>query len=93
MTKTDIIELRNEMRNAREYGDGCPSNPPHDKDGNILNVGDVVHDCWGGDFCVMWEPDLKWHLMLVCERGHSCETIPYALNQDQIEKITLDEIE
>ena len=58
-----------------------------DKNGVILKVGDVVHNKWGYDLVVHRERhgEGKWYGMLVCNIGHSCETIPYALISEEIE--------
>ena len=61
-----------------------------DKNGTILKIGDVVHDKWGYDLVVHRNRKSgDWFGMLVCPIGHSCETIPSALNQDDIELINM----
>ncbi len=63
-----------------------------DKNGKILKVGDVVHNKWGYDLVVnkkKIDGELWWFGMLVCEKGHSCEDIPYALEKEEIELIEL----
>lgn len=56
-----------------------------DKNGNVLKVGDVVHNCYGYDLIVCKDVDRDYYGKLVCEKGHSCENIPYALNSSEIE--------
>lgn len=60
-----------------------------DKLGNDLKVGDIVHNKWGYDLIVMYDDatSLGWYGKLVCEKGHSCENIPYALVSEDIIKL------
>jgi hypothetical protein len=56
-----------------------------DKNGNILKVGDIVHNEWGYDLIVSKNDKLGWYGTLVCEENHSCKDIPYALYPSEIE--------
>lgn len=56
-----------------------------DKNGNILKVGDVVHNHWGYDLIVCKDSDGDLYGKLVCEKGNSCENIPYALISNEVE--------
>lgn len=55
-----------------------------DRNGNILKIGDIVHDKWGYDLVVCYSENMGWHGMLVCDENDSCKDIPYALNEDEI---------
>lgn len=55
-----------------------------DSKGNILHKGDIVHNKWGYDLIVSIDEKGKWYGKLVCEKGNSCEHIPYALNKKEI---------
>ena len=56
-----------------------------DKIGNILNIGDIVYNKWGYDLIVCKDDNSGYYGKLVCEKGHSCEDIPYALYPPEIE--------
>ena len=56
-----------------------------DKNGNALKVGDIVHNCWGYNLIVCKDDNCDYYGKLVCEKGHSCEDIPYALHPSEIE--------
>lgn len=59
-----------------------------DRFGNTLKVGDKVHNKWGYDLIVMYDKKRKhWWGKLVCEKGDSCENIPYALISDELTKL------
>lgn len=49
-----------------------------------LKEGDIVHDKWGYDLIVCKNDKWGWYGKLVCEKGHSCENIPYSLNKKDI---------
>lgn len=56
-----------------------------DKNGNALKVGDIVHNRWGYNLIVCKDGNGGYYGKLVCEKGHSCENIPYALYPPEIE--------
>lgn len=57
-----------------------------DKNGNVLKVGDIVHNRWGYDLIVCKHSlNGVYYGKLVCEKGHPCENIPYALCPSEIE--------
>jgi len=56
-----------------------------DKHGNVLKVGDTVHNCWGYNLIVCKDGNGDYYGKLVCKKGHSCEDIPYALYPSEIE--------
>jgi len=56
-----------------------------DKNGKALKVGDIVHNCWGYNLIVCKYDNGSYYGKLVCEKGHSCEDIPYALHSSEIE--------
>ena len=59
-----------------------------DRFGNTLKVGDKGHNQWGYDLSVMYAQKRKdWWGKLVCEKGDSCENIPYALISDELTKL------
>lgn len=59
-----------------------------DRFGNTLKIGDKVHNKWGYDLIVMYDKTRNnWWGKLVCEKGHSCKNIPYALISDEITKL------
>lgn len=59
-----------------------------DKNGVILKVGDIVHNRWDYDLVVHRKrKGGEWYGMLVCEKGDSCENIPYALISEEVELI------
>lgn len=60
-----------------------------DKNENTLKVGDIVHNFWGYDLIVCKDGNEDYYGKLVCEKGHSCEDIPYALCPSEIELIEL----
>lgn len=55
-----------------------------DCNGISLKEGDIVHDKWGYDLIVSKNDKYGWYGKLVCESGHSCENIPYSLNEKDI---------
>lgn len=59
----------------------------YDSKGVELHEGDFVHNKWGYDLIVFKDTDGSLYGKLVCEPGHSCENIPYALCQSDIVKI------
>lgn len=59
----------------------------YDSTGVELHEGDFVHNKWGYDLIVSKDTDGSWYGKLVCEPGHACEHIPYALRQGDIVKI------
>ena len=59
----------------------------YDAKGVELHEGDFVHNKWGYDLIVSKDTDGSWYGKLVCEPGHACENIPYALCQGDIVKI------
>lgn len=59
-----------------------------DKNGTILKVGDIVHVRWDYDLIVCKNKH-GWYGKLICEKGDSCENIPYALPAEDIELIKL----
>ena len=58
-----------------------------DKNGNKLYPGDIVHDKWGFDLRVCHNSTMGWYGMLV-DKNDSCRDIPYALNSEDIEKLS-----
>ena len=58
-----------------------------DKNGNVLKVGDIVHNCWGYNLIVCKDGNGGYYGKLVYEKGHSCENIPYALCSSDIELV------
>lgn len=58
-----------------------------DKNGTILKEGDVVHNKWGYDLIVSIDENNIYYGKLVCEKGDSCENIPYSLIEEEIEKL------
>jgi len=58
-----------------------------DKNGNKLYPGDIVHDKWGFDLRVYHNSAMGWYGMLV-DKNDSCRDIPYALNSEDIEKLS-----
>ena len=63
------------------------NSPIKDKNGNILKVGDKVHDRWGFDLIIRYESGIGWYGQLVCDPNDSCANIPYHLNSEDIELI------
>lgn len=49
-------------------------------DGLKIKVGDVLESEWGYKVTVYREKDGELCGKLICEPGHSCENIPYSLN-------------
>ena len=58
-----------------------------DSKGTVLHEGDIVHNQYGYDLIVTKDTDGSYYGKLICEPGHSCEHIPYALCQADIVKI------
>lgn len=58
-----------------------------DCNGTPLFEGDHVDDKWAGEMIVCRFDDGDYYGKLVCEPGHPCENIPYALNSGDIIKI------
>ena len=56
-----------------------------DKNGNVLKIGDIVHNCYGYDLIVCKDDDGHYYGKLLCEKGHLCEDISYALYSSEIE--------
>lgn len=56
-----------------------------DKNGKVLQVGDIVHDKWGFDLRVYHNSAMGWYGSLICDKGDSFRNIPYSLNEEDIE--------
>lgn len=52
-----------------------------DKKGKEIFVGDILR-CDHGYMITVFEEDKKFLGKLICEKGNSCENIPYALNAE-----------
>ena len=55
-----------------------------DSKGNTIKQGDIVHNKWGYDLIVSQYDNGNYYGKLVCDKGHSCENIPYALVEKEI---------
>ena len=51
-----------------------------DDNGNRIHVGDTLRSQWGYNVTVYKDGDGHYYGKLVCEPGHSCADMPYALN-------------
>jgi hypothetical protein len=52
-----------------------------DEEGKSISVGDILRCVHGYNVVVTEDNDGSFYGKLICEPGHSCENIPYALNK------------
>jgi hypothetical protein len=51
-----------------------------DDNGNKISLGDTLKSEWGYEVIVRKDIDGHYYGQLVCDKNHSCRTIPYSLN-------------